>query len=124
MMKRGIRVCPCCLQARADAEQVERPLLQGGGRRDHVEGRDAGVPRLDPILGHRGQVLHQRVEAVHRQPVLGALRGDLPLRPRRALGWPDDRRAQGLARGGVLVVEEERGQRPAYVPLDIIGQQT
>src|SRR5215831_4699477 len=120
------RMASVCLRGERDAEQIEGAALGlGGGGKD---GGEAIAPKADDIAGERGEIAKQGMEAVHREWFaicrVGAFANGLALRRRRGLGLGHRRYALRLAGGWIGLVEQHRGEAPAHVPLQIIGQHT
>ena len=69
-----------------------------------------------------GEVGQERPEAVDGQTVRGAFPAGLGAGRRGGAGGGDGRWPGGLGRGGIVVVEEQRGERAAHVPLDAVGE--
>ena len=59
---------------------------------------------------------------MHRSIIGGEFGERLALRARRTLRRRHHRGPQGLRCGGILVIEQERLERLAHVPLDIVGK--
>ena len=59
---------------------------------------------------------------MHLEPVGGLFGKGLELGGSGALRGSDDRRAGGLCLGSVIVVEKDRSQELAHMPLYVIGQ--
>jgi hypothetical protein len=115
-----------CLRGECDAEQIEGAALGlGGGGKD---GGEAIAPKADDIAGEGGEIAKQGMEAVHWEWFaicrVSAFANGLALRGRRGLGPGHRRDARRLAGGWIGLVEQHRGEAPAHVPLQIIGQHT
>ena len=59
---------------------------------------------------------------VNGQAVLCALGGGLAMSRAGALGWCDDGGSCGVSLGALVIVEQDRSERLAHVPLEIIGE--
>ena len=83
-------------------------------------------PRRTTLRVRVARSAEQGVEAVHRERFavcgVGAFAGGLALRRRRGLGLGHRRGALRVARGRIVLVEQHRGQAPAHVPFQIVGQ--
>src|SRR5205823_12091070 len=78
---------------------------------------------LDGVGADGGQVGEQATQAVHRLAVVGDLGGDLGQRRGRAAGGRDRAGPQRAAGGGVVVLEQDRGEFVLHVPGDVVGEQ-
>src|SRR4029434_2814913 len=76
--------------------------------------------KTDALFGHGSQVVEQRLETMDGQAIVGPLGAGFALCARGALGWRYHRGPPGLARGLVVIVEQQRGQGLAHVPLAAI----
>ena len=76
------------------------------------------------MLSHGGSVVEQRLETRDGQARVGPLGAGCALGSRGPLRWRHHGGPPGLARGLVVSIAQERGQRLAPVPLDVIRYQT
>ena len=113
-------VMTICLRGQFYVEQFESLFLCWRGL---CQDRHALLLAVtDGVSGQSGEIGEKRAEAVHRQPVVGFLRGGLSSGGRRDLGLGHGREALGLGRVALVVVEQHRRERPAHVPFEMIGQ--
>ena len=96
-------------------------MLHGCGLGEHGEGGVA-VGHPHGVGGQGAEVGEQGSEAVHGQVVFGALSGGLGACGGRAPGLLDHRGALSFGGGRVVVVEQERLEGLAHVPLDVVGE--
>src|SRR4029453_7327776 len=101
---------------------VESPTLDIRGLRQHVELGWRRTCRAHSVLGERREIGKQTLEAVDGDVLIRPFCRVLPLRARRAHRWRDDGRSFSLPRGLVVVVEENRLELLAHVPLDVVGK--
>ena len=106
----------------ADAEQVERLALQLRRFGDHVEGRCSGQFRLNSVPGDDRQVFEEGAETMHRHAVWCALGGGLAHGRGRGPFRCDDGGARDVRARWVVLVEQDRGELPVHVPLDMVGE--
>ena len=106
----------------ADAEEAEGFGLERGGTGEDIGGHGPLGGGLNAVARQGGEVGEQGLEAVDGKAVRGALAARLGAGGRRGAGGCDGRGPGGPGRGGIVVVEEERGERPAHVPLDVVGE--
>ena len=105
-----------------DIEQVEGPLLEWRGAGEHREGGRGTSGEGDLVEGEGCEIVEEGAEAVD-----GVAVGSSPgVRPcLGALGDPsglDGRVPGGAGRRAVVVLEQERREAPAHVPLDVVGE--
>ena len=74
------------------------------------------------VAGEGGEIGDQRLEAVHRQIVVGALGVDLVPGRFGADRLGNDGAAGRIRDGFVVVVEQDRLERLAHVPFEIVGE--
>ncbi len=111
-----------CRRAWGDAEQFEGAGLGRGElwiEQEVVLGSAGGSHR---VAGEGAEFAEQSAEAVHRQPVIGVLAGGLAAGRLGALRWGDDGRAGSGGFAALVIVEQDRGEPLAQVPLEVIGE--
>ena len=106
----------------ADAEEAEGFGLERGGAGEDIGGHGPLCGGLNAVAGERGEVGQQGLEAVDGQAAGGAFPAGLGVGRGRGTGGGDGRGSGGLGRGGIVVVEEQRRERAAHVPLDVVGE--
>ena len=105
-----------------DSQQIEGTLLQRRGAGGLLEGGGMDGRGLAGVANDRGEVCQQGAEAVHGQPVSGSLALGLGSGRRGRLRRGDDRATRFLCPLAIVVVEENRRQIAAHVPLDVVGE--
>jgi hypothetical protein len=110
-----------CPEAAGDAEQLEGAALDGWGRGDDGESRQA-AGGLAAVGGDGGQVVQQGGEAVHGSAIGGGLGGVLGQRRGRAAGGSDRAGPGGPGGGGVVVFEQDGRELLLHVPDDVAGE--
>ena len=102
-----------------DAEQIESALLDLGWTGE--QSYRWGVGPSHGVVGERGEVGEQGLEAVHRQAVRRCGRWS-------ACAWRPVKRSalatevRALRRRPVVVIVQHRRERLAHVPFDMIGE--
>ena len=74
------------------------------------------------VASEGGEFSEQGLEAVDRQAVSGALGSGLAASGLGTLCGCDDGGSRGGSLGALMIVEQDRSQRLAHVPLEIIGE--
>ena len=99
-------------------------MLERGGLSDLLELHRLviGPLHLHGISGDGGKIGEQGLKAVNGEAIIGDLGSRFPL---GCLGSFSRDHHVGTAfghLGRVVIIEEDRGQDPAHVPFDIVGQ--
>lgn len=109
-----------CLRCEGDAEEVEGALLQRGGPRQDSDRQV--VAKAHGVAGQCGEVGQERTEAVDRLAVVSFTGTRLGAGGGRDLGGGDGRGSGYCGGRPVVILEQQRRQRPAHVPGDVIGE--
>ncbi len=109
-----------CLRGDFEAEEIEGAGL--GGRWSRQNCCRAGVAEADVVSGQVGEVVQEGAEAVDGLAVFGAPADGLATRRWRDLCLGEWGRALRGGRGGVVVLEQHRGEVSLHVPDDVVGQ--
>ena len=111
-----------CLQPGLHGEKFEGAKLSWCRLRVKQEGVVRSRRHGHGVASEGGQFSEQGLEAVDRQAVSCALCSGLAVSGLGTLRGCDDGGSRGRSLGALVIIEQDRSQRLAHVPFEIVGE--